>query len=360
MKKLALLFSTICLAVITSYAATITVSNNPNSPGQYTDLQTAIDSASAGDVILVAGSSTSYGSILINKKALHIKGVGYNPNKQVPLKATIANFHISAYSLTESGSGTIIEGIDCGASNGNDRLSGFNALNPLTNITIRRCSGVRLEFYDYVDGVLLNNNILTFIHTPSNGNTNNINNIIISNNILGSIQINSDIPNTIQSLAFKNNLIIGAFSGYGCINSIFSNNIFYYSNQNSNSITYCNFSNNLSFGGDSLFNINGTNNGGYNLFNQDPLFVNKPNIYYEDTDDFHTPTTSPVYSAGSDGTDLGIYGGTYPWPDGGSSGSGFMYQQEPQIPQVNEMDILTPIVPVGGNITVTAKGIVNH
>ena len=52
MKKLILL----CVAagsLFTAKAAVITVSNNPNSPGQYTSLQTAIDAAASGDTLYV-------------------------------------------------------------------------------------------------------------------------------------------------------------------------------------------------------------------------------------------------------------------------------------------------------------------
>ena len=47
-----------------------TVSNNVNSPGQYTDLQAAITAAVNNDTIYIHRSDVDYGSITINKTKL--------------------------------------------------------------------------------------------------------------------------------------------------------------------------------------------------------------------------------------------------------------------------------------------------
>jgi hypothetical protein len=49
---------------LSSMATVHTVSNNPNSPGEYNNLQTAIDAATNGDTLYVHGSPTSYGKHL--------------------------------------------------------------------------------------------------------------------------------------------------------------------------------------------------------------------------------------------------------------------------------------------------------
>ena len=51
---------TLLVATCATFAATITVSNNFNSPAQYTDIQEAVDAAASGDTILIAGSPTTY------------------------------------------------------------------------------------------------------------------------------------------------------------------------------------------------------------------------------------------------------------------------------------------------------------
>jgi hypothetical protein len=65
--KTTLLAAIFALIALNSQATTWTVSNNPNSPGQFTSLQAAINNADFYDTIMVAGSATSYGNITINK-----------------------------------------------------------------------------------------------------------------------------------------------------------------------------------------------------------------------------------------------------------------------------------------------------
>ena len=57
-------------------ATVLTVSNNPPTAGQYTDLQVAVNSANEGDTLLLHGSPNNYGGISMNKK-LCLIGAGY-------------------------------------------------------------------------------------------------------------------------------------------------------------------------------------------------------------------------------------------------------------------------------------------
>ena len=50
----------------------LTVSNNTNSPGQYTDLQAACDAAVSNDTLYVHASEKDYGSIYIRKRLVLI------------------------------------------------------------------------------------------------------------------------------------------------------------------------------------------------------------------------------------------------------------------------------------------------
>ena len=145
-------------------------------------------------------------------------------------------------------------------------------------------------------------------------------------------------------------------------NTIYSNNIFHTFSPYNVDITNCTFNNNISYNTtNDNFNITGTNSGGSNLVGQDPLFVSTgTSMNFEYIDDYNVQTGSPAINAGTDGTDIGIYGGSYPWPEGGISGSGFMYSQEPQIPQVNEMNIQNSTIPIGGTLNVQVKGIINQ
>lgn len=95
---------------LTSFAGVITCSNNPNSPGQYTSLQDAIDNANAGDTILVHGSGTSYGNITLNSKALTFIGAGINqPSSDISQLGRVQIYRLSA---SVSGSGCTFIGLN--------------------------------------------------------------------------------------------------------------------------------------------------------------------------------------------------------------------------------------------------------
>ena len=68
-------------------ATILTVNNNNPSPGQYSDLQVAIDAANAGDTLLIHRSPTSYGNATITKQ-LTLIGEGVLTNK-APLTTDI-------------------------------------------------------------------------------------------------------------------------------------------------------------------------------------------------------------------------------------------------------------------------------
>lgn len=91
-----ILFTVCCMAafVFSAQAKVWTVSNNAYSPGQYTNLQHAIDSASAGDSIYVEPSAFSYGGITIGKQ-LYLFGGGGSPyTYQYNFRTTVDNITI--------------------------------------------------------------------------------------------------------------------------------------------------------------------------------------------------------------------------------------------------------------------------
>lgn len=327
-----------------AFAAIIVVDNNVTAPaGVYTDLQVAVTAAAAGDTILLTGSSTSYGSCNVYKQ-LHFKGAGYDPDKQNALHS-IANIIIYNAGLGNADS-TSIEGL----------YGTFNLQNSVTNsslshILITRCQGNLVINSGNYNNIQVYNNWSLAIQTYY---TPNLYNCIFSNNIFQNVDIH---PSSTSTVLFTNNMFI---SSVGSSHTIFTNNIWYgYDPQSSSNYNTYNY--NLVFGAtNNQFTLTGTNTGGNNFEGVNPLFVNETNLYIDDTDDLNLLATSPVKNAGTDGTDLGIYGGPHPWPEGGISGSGFMYAQEANIPQVNQMDIQNASVPLNGTLNVEIKGITNH
>jgi len=135
-------FLVACLIFLVStetYATVRTVSNNPNSPGQYTSLQMAVDSSSMGDTILVAGSATSYGTVNIYWKLTIFGAWIHNPygSNTTVGAVTLNNFNTSLQS-----SGTKLSGLYIsGTFTFNGGFSGGTALTQVINdVVIERCA----------------------------------------------------------------------------------------------------------------------------------------------------------------------------------------------------------------------------
>ena len=102
--------------------------------------------------------------------------------------------------------------------------------------------------------------------------------------------------------------------------SIFENNIFLAGSVNPISIcTQSIFRNNLF-----VYNWEGPDNqsvffGSGNIVNQpkENIFVNQSGNTFSYAQDYHIKDSSPGKNGGVDGADVGIYGGVYPWKEGG-------------------------------------------
>jgi hypothetical protein len=102
----------LCIALFAMNAsATVrTVSNNANSPGQFTDMQAAIDASTNGDTIYVHGSPTTYGNIYLNR-SLTVIGPGYNPKKDLPLTASMNALYLDSVAGIKGCSNSKVMGI---------------------------------------------------------------------------------------------------------------------------------------------------------------------------------------------------------------------------------------------------------
>ena len=242
MKATLFLFALIIISAC-SFSAVLTVSNDPLTPAQYTDLQTAVNAASSGDSIYVSGSYNNYGNVNITKQ-LTLIGAGANPDKQNPLATNINQIVVNANGIT-------IEGFTFIQSKPN--IGGYSK-----NITISRN-----KFDDYApinvggDGWTIKNNIFLY-----NGQVqiNYYKNCLIENNIFEAVGINPPsciVSSNQPSVAINHNLFIG--SGKNGImavhntvySAVISNNIFYdIANRvypNPQYPSYCIFLNNISY-----------------------------------------------------------------------------------------------------------------
>jgi hypothetical protein len=191
-----------------------------------------------------------------------------------------------------------------------------------------------------------------------------LSNSVIANNLITNLQ---------PILTFGSNNIVtnNIFQNYFNIKgAVVSNNIFYnYSSSGAINISTvsCTFSNNLFFAFTPVVAANiisGTNTGAGNLFNTDPQYTT-PSLAYDlwsysyttpaigPFADFHLLSSSPGKNYGTDGTDIGLYGGNYAWIDGSTTDSRFRYFPiTSQVPQMIQMNITSPTLPLNGTLNV--------
>ncbi len=338
MKKILTLLVS-CSAFLLSEANVITVSNNVNSPGQYTDLQTAINSAVSGDTIYVHGSPVSYGNVSVSKRLTFI-GTGHNPNKAIPSVSEVGILQLDSVPGTSGASGTKIIGFKLTS------VFGYTGSGGTKNVLINRNyiistgsqvyitgSGWVIEHNIFGKSVNVNNNSNTFIN--NNIFTGSYSGVVYSDKSTVNI-INNIFFGAIPSSPFSNianaNIANNIFSGASPKGPLVDNNIF------SNNITYQTNYDTIPYG---------TNLGSGNFVAKNPDFVNVPVKAFNYSYNFSLALTSVGINAGTDGKDVGIYGGSSPFP-GDLTGS-------PAIPQVKSLTVLNPVIPVGDSLKVVIK-----
>ncbi|MBK6483304.1 MAG: hypothetical protein IPG01_09245 [Chitinophagaceae bacterium] len=283
----------------------------------YTDFVTAVNAAQSGDTVYVPGFSYSNTAVSINKE-IHIIGVGHDPDSTLATSFTYLNGSIN---FTAGSDYSTIEGVRINGGIFFGSYTGENA--PVNSITIRRCYMITCDFMQYYDQ--------NYQYHPNESQYILFENNIISGFVNGGYSHNN---------GFYNNIILGAMF-YFSDNNIFRNNIFY--SQGScyywtsscamSAITNCMFENNIFLSAQQIpYGITGglfNNNifvqgmptgaiGSNNLINQPQfeiftMYSNSLDVYSED---YHLNALSVGNSAGTDGTDIGIYGGAFPWKEG--------------------------------------------
>jgi hypothetical protein len=309
------------------------VSNNPGAIADYTNLQTAIDNAPVGATIFVEPSTTTYGSITINKRLIFLGG-GYDVTKH---SGKISQIGIVSFSKqTSDPSGTLLSGFyfssNFGSTSSNSYTKGID------NITIQRCQFANFVIYltgSNVDSVagwkIMNCKLYQITATYSKD-------ILISNNVIG-----SNVTGFNQYSVFITNNVFTSSSSNNNSFTSYANNIFY--SGIPTNCSNCTFSNNLTTSASSL-------NYGDNVAVNNTEGIANTNIFVAYSTDLHLKSTCPGVSAGSDGKDIGIYGGLFPFPDEDYGVTGY--------PEVSSMSITNPVVEPNGTLKVKVKTKITH
>jgi hypothetical protein len=339
-------------------AAVLTVSNNPNSPGQYTTITAAITAASNNDTLYIHASATSYGGFTIGKK-LTIIGAGWDGRfyQLGQLKSQVGQINLDNVNPNNA-SGTIIMGLYVNGS----LVSNTNNVPFVTNVTIDRCfiggvGGASLRTAstaqngDNTNWTIKNCIIDAFLDLYTNGN-------VVTNCIIKDMRSGSETSSNI----FTNNIIWSNQSNIlgNLNNAIVSNNIFFNSGSTLFTLTTAGngntYNNNIFFGYTGAI-PQGNNSGSNNQINISPQFINAPTtgattpvLANAPNFNWDLQTSSPGQNAGTDGTDIGVFGGANPF-------NVFSITGITTLPQITQMNINNSTIPVNGvlNVNVIAK-----
>ena len=353
MLKYTFLFCCVLLLSTTAYSTIITLNNNSSGGGQYSDLQTAVNAANAYDTIYIHRSLTSYGNIELTKPLILI-GEGVYPQKSPNASSLIGTLKL-----------TYLSG---GGNASKSRMSGLN----ITTLQLTEKYASATIGIDSIEAKYckISTITLTTLHKE----------LVLINNVIGSINLGR-----LESCKFYNNIINQlSVATTGGSNNLAANNIFlyrfnFYGGVAVNNIFYntatqfvfsvfnTQFVNNLVYGTSSTpantFTLN--NNSSFNnIMNTDPSFVYPVafntilNYTYTTPSsgpyaDFHLQSSSVAKNYGTDGLDLGIYGGIYPWVDATSGDASIKYFGMTRgIPHITSLTIPTPVVNSGGTLQI--------
>lgn len=368
MKKLSLLVLLLIAICKISLATVLIADNNSYAPanapvGHYISLQDAVNSASAGDTIYVVGSPTNYGAIGLHD-SLTLIGAGYMPQKDFNYPSTVLSFQF-------------INGW------GNCKILGFSISAIYTNWVSFPVSGNNLEIaYNHfmstsqtVSAVIetgancnIHDNILSVNYTSYFriiGDNNLFHNNIFSTGTIFNPIFNQNFFFTYQgpwnnNKVFNNTFLsyTGGYVFYKIENFEITNNIFYgCATADTNFVNVpvnCDFSNNLTFNTPNNSILFGSNysSTGINYIDTMPLFVNPTgNIGFDFPPyDFSLQTSSVGHNGGTDGTDIGAFGGASPFSN---------YTGMIEIPQVVKLDLYNSIVGQGDSLKFHTIGYAN-
>jgi len=312
MKQLFFIISILTVGTFSANAQFSTImvcSPDGNTCAPYDYLDSALTHAADGDYIYLPGGNFSITDPI--DKEVHIIGAGYQPDSAQVTTISYINGDIR---LDDSCNGSSFEGF---------KLQGdFVATCPLYYLTFRRvqCGNIRIANGNTTD---------PFSPAYTYGNVNNtlIDACVFSGNInlgtnsyKGTINV---IRNSFLNYAtyttnslLKNNILNhpAGFSGSLVYNSTINNNVVgYYGISGSGNVA----NNNIKIGG--TYVVSGTGSVDNNTYNQTTAqtFQTATSLAFDFTKDYSIRATSPGHLGGTDGTDVGIYGGATPWKPGG-------------------------------------------
>ena len=367
MKKVISIFVAL-VASASAFATVRTVSSNPATIGQFSTIQAAIDASADSDTVYVYGSPNTYAAFTIQDKKITVIGPGWSPDKNLPLQAIVNGANIRNSPAGGSPDGSELQGLVFVATvtvNQNAVGGDFGT----NNIRLIRCqfssalnwdlasSGFLIEgciFYNVLNfngsvtyqNFLFQNNYFFFQTCCLGSMVNSLNNCVnirFDHNLFtssnnsggGTVSVFGGTP---RFLTFTNNIFNQANVGINVSSSTFNNNI-----TNNITLNSANATSNAT-----PWAVNSNVDGGGNVANTNPAMVDQTTINAGNgspTLNF-TIAAGSANNSGSDGKDMGLLFdaiGNLNWNNSRNS----------RVPRIFSMNITTPTVTPGGNLSVT-------
>ena len=358
----------VLVALLNTNATVRTVSSNPSNLGQFSTIQAAVDASVDSDTVYVYGSPNLYAAFTISDKKITVIGPGWAPDKNLPLTAIVAGVSINNSAAGGSPDGSELQGLIFSST---ANLSANGATNTgVNNVRLIRCqfnsnASVALSSSGFLFEGCVFYNIIDFNGTFTYTNFLFQNNLFYLQVCCQSFQINS--LNNSVNIRFDHNLFYSSNNAGGNTVSVFnncrflnfSNNIFNQANVG-NTVSSSTFTNNITnnitlnsanaASNATPWVVNGNVDGGGNVANQNPAMVDQVMINSGNTNPVlnFTIASGPANNSSSDGKDMGLLFdavGSLNWANSTNS----------RLPRIFSMNITTPTVTPGGNLSVTVE-----
>jgi hypothetical protein len=307
-----LLAALLLLGTCAAQAQTIRRVNNTGTAvtgvNVYTTLQAAHDAASSGDIIYLEPSGISYGDLTC-VRPLTIIGNGYFLQQNTGLQLDTREAIVGNVYFNSGSAGSRITGCTINSS----------IYVTASNVTVERNSILgsttlgysNITSYATISGIIFRQNYVTntlYIYPTSNTNVSNVN---ITNNIFAAGSISTSGQFTRMSNILISNNVVGTLAGTSQYtidvdNAVIKNNILTYTGTGV-SFTPRNNAYSYNISGNAAF---GTANGNQQNVSPANLFVGGT----ASTDGaFQLRAGSPAIGTGESGTDVGAFGGALPY-----------------------------------------------
>jgi hypothetical protein len=365
MFKKVLLSTVLFVSISLANAAIITVSNFGGSPAMYTSLTAAVNAAAPDDTLLIHGSATPYtfDNVLGFNKRLVVIGSGWN-NVGTKIRGAIECCGVWGVPFSGGAEGSIFRGIEfitmahVGVSQIIFESCRFN---PESNAAILtnympfcgNCGSGDIGVQDVVFQNCYINQVVAGLYNDSNVLFQNC--IFRNNSSTGNVGFTGlETLSATNPHVFDHNIFLSDFA-IDLTNAVFTNNIFSnvatagidggnfcYDCQFENNMTYCSSCALSSITGIELIN---------NLENQAEPFLN--NVTDMTLADFNLNASSTGNNYATDGSDVGVHGGSSPYEADTYYGSILL-----EMPVITAFSLLNNIVQQGNNLNFQATSII--